>query len=164
MKFSVANIVVALGLVAIGLALAAAGFYIGQTDDAPGAALLGILLLLGAVVLSVRIARRKAQRPPSLARAGPPCAVSTPFAPSAPVLQITGGAEPTCSLRTRPRRHAVQTGRAMATRNGLVGWGQGRCWGPLTLKLLIFRLTTRGLLRSRRSGRRAAAMSARSWR
>lgn len=49
----------ALGLIAIGIALCAAGIYIGDTDDAPGAALLGILLMIGAVVLGVRIARRK---------------------------------------------------------------------------------------------------------
>ena len=60
MRSSVANLVMALGLVAIGVALAATGIYIGDTDDAPGAALIGILLLIGAVVLSVRIARRKA--------------------------------------------------------------------------------------------------------
>ncbi len=60
MRSSVANLVVALGLVAIGVAIAATGIYIGDTDDAPGAALIGILLLLGTVVLSVRIARRKA--------------------------------------------------------------------------------------------------------
>jgi len=50
----------AFGLIASGVALCAAGFYIGQTDDAPGAALLGILLMIGAVVLGVRTARRKA--------------------------------------------------------------------------------------------------------
>lgn len=42
-----------------GLALAAAGIYIGETDDAPGAALLGIVLMLAALVLAVKIARRK---------------------------------------------------------------------------------------------------------
>jgi hypothetical protein len=60
MKSSVRNLVMALGLVAIGVAIAAAGIYIGDTDDAPGAALIGILLMIGAVVLGVRIARRKA--------------------------------------------------------------------------------------------------------
>jgi hypothetical protein len=59
MKSSVANLVMALGLVAIGVAIAAIGIYIGDTDDAPGASLIGILLMIGAVVLSVRIARRK---------------------------------------------------------------------------------------------------------
>ena len=60
MKSSVTILVMALGLVAIGVAIGAASIYIGDTDDAPGAALIGILLMIGAVVLSVRIARRKA--------------------------------------------------------------------------------------------------------
>jgi hypothetical protein len=49
----------ALGLVAVGIAVGAAGIYIGEADDAPGAALIGILLMIGAVVLGVRTARRK---------------------------------------------------------------------------------------------------------
>ncbi len=57
MKSSVTNLK-ALGLVAIGVALASAGIYIGDTDDAPGAALMGLLLMIGAVVLAVRTARR----------------------------------------------------------------------------------------------------------
>ena len=60
MKSSVTNLLMALVVVVIGVAFAAAGIYIGDTDDAPGAALLGILLMIGAVVLGVRIARRKA--------------------------------------------------------------------------------------------------------
>jgi DNA-binding CsgD family transcriptional regulator len=60
MKFSVANTLIALGLIAIGVGIAAAGIYIGETDDAPGAALLGILLMLGALALSVRTVRRRA--------------------------------------------------------------------------------------------------------
>ena len=59
MKSSVTNMVKALGLVAIGMAIAAAGIYVGDTDDAPGAALMGILLMVGAVALAVRTARRK---------------------------------------------------------------------------------------------------------
>ena len=59
MKSSVTNLVMALGLVAIGVAIGAAGIYIGETDDAPGAALIGIALMIGAVVLGVRIALRK---------------------------------------------------------------------------------------------------------
>jgi hypothetical protein len=55
---SVTNLVKALGIVAIGVALAAGGIYIGDTDDAPGAALMGLLLMIGAVVLGVRTARR----------------------------------------------------------------------------------------------------------
>ena len=50
------------GLVAIGLALAGVGIYVGDTDDAPGAALGGILLMVGSVLLAVRIARRKPAR------------------------------------------------------------------------------------------------------
>jgi len=59
MKSSVTNLVMALGLVAMGVALAAGGIYVGDTDDAPGAALIGILLMIVTVVLGVRIARRK---------------------------------------------------------------------------------------------------------
>jgi hypothetical protein len=59
MKSSVTNLAMAFGLVAIGVALGAGGIYIGETDDAPGAALIGILLMIGAVVLGVRTARRK---------------------------------------------------------------------------------------------------------
>jgi hypothetical protein len=53
------NWLIALGLVALGLGIAAAGIYIGDTDDAPGASLIGILLLIGAVTLAVRTIRRK---------------------------------------------------------------------------------------------------------
>ncbi len=60
MKSAATNLVMALGLITIGVAIGAAGIYIGDTDDAPGAALLGILLMIGAVVLGVRTARRKA--------------------------------------------------------------------------------------------------------
>ena len=59
MKSTVGNVVMGLGFVAIGILLATAGIYIGETDDAPGAALIGILLMIGAVALGVRIARRK---------------------------------------------------------------------------------------------------------
>ena len=58
-KPSTKNLIMASGLVAAGAAIAAAGIYVGDTDDAPGAALLGILLMIGAVVLGVKIARRK---------------------------------------------------------------------------------------------------------
>jgi hypothetical protein len=59
MKSSVTTSVMALGLVAIGVAIGAAGIFIGDTDDAPGAALIGIMLMIGAVTLGVRTARRK---------------------------------------------------------------------------------------------------------
>lgn len=51
---------VAFGVVAFGGLLCAAGIYIGETDDAPGAALIGILLMIVAVTFGVKIARRKA--------------------------------------------------------------------------------------------------------
>ncbi len=60
MQSKAANRVKALGFLAVGLVLCAAGICLGETDDAPGAALMGILLLIGAVVLSVRTARRRA--------------------------------------------------------------------------------------------------------
>jgi len=59
MRFSVSNTVKALFLVAIGVAVAAVGIHIGEADDAPGASLAGILLMIGAVALGVRTARRK---------------------------------------------------------------------------------------------------------
>jgi hypothetical protein len=48
-----------IALVGIGVLFAAAGIYVGETDDAPGAALLGVLLMTGMVVLAVKIARHK---------------------------------------------------------------------------------------------------------
>ena len=59
MRSSVKNLVMALGLVVMGIAFAAAGIYLGDTDDAPGAALMGLLLMIGPVVLGARTARRK---------------------------------------------------------------------------------------------------------
>lgn len=63
MKSSFARFVLVLSLVAMGLAIAAAGIYIGETDDAPGAALLGIVVAIGMLALSVRTALRKPQHP-----------------------------------------------------------------------------------------------------
>jgi hypothetical protein len=59
MKPSVANILLAIVVVALGIAIAAGAIYVGDTDDAPGASLAGILLMLGSFVLAVKIARRK---------------------------------------------------------------------------------------------------------
>jgi hypothetical protein len=59
MKSSVTNLIIALGVVGIGVAIAATGIYVGETDDAPGASLIGILLMIGAVVFGIRIARAK---------------------------------------------------------------------------------------------------------
>ena len=52
---------VAFALVLIGAAFCAAGIYVGETDDAPGAALLGFLLMIAAVTWAVKISRRKPQ-------------------------------------------------------------------------------------------------------
>jgi hypothetical protein len=58
MKSSVGNVIAVVGLVAVGVVLGATGIYVGETDDAPGAAILGIVLMIGAVALGLRIARR----------------------------------------------------------------------------------------------------------
>ena len=58
MSYSVSNPLMALGIVVLGVAICAGAIYVGDTDDAPGASLAGILLLLGSVVLAVKIARR----------------------------------------------------------------------------------------------------------
>ena len=50
---------IALGLVAIGIAIAAGGIHLGEIDDAPGAALIGILMMIGCLVLAAKFARRK---------------------------------------------------------------------------------------------------------
>ncbi|MGH9858017.1 MAG: hypothetical protein ACRD4B_09255 [Acidobacteriota bacterium] len=47
-------------VVAVGIAVAIAGIYVGETDDAPGAALLGILL---AIALLFIFGYRKGERP-----------------------------------------------------------------------------------------------------
>jgi hypothetical protein len=58
-KLSSNNFAAGVGLVLVGVAVAAAGIYVGDTDDAPGAALLGIVLMIGAVAFGVRIALRR---------------------------------------------------------------------------------------------------------
>jgi hypothetical protein len=46
-------------LVALGLAIAAMGIYVADADDAPGAAVLGMLLMVAGVVLGVKAARNR---------------------------------------------------------------------------------------------------------
>ena len=60
MNTSAKNLITAFALGALGVAIAAGGIYVGETDDAPGAALLGLLLMIGLVAFGVKIARRKA--------------------------------------------------------------------------------------------------------
>jgi hypothetical protein len=59
MTSTVTNPVKAFALVALGLAIAAMGIYVANADDAPGAAAIGFLLMLAAVVLGVRAARNR---------------------------------------------------------------------------------------------------------
>ena len=53
------NPVKAFTLVALGLAIAAMGIYVANADDAPGAAVIGMLLMTAGVVLGVRAARNR---------------------------------------------------------------------------------------------------------
>jgi hypothetical protein len=46
----------------LALALGAAGMVAGEADDSPGLQLLGVLLIIGAVTLAVRAARRRRSR------------------------------------------------------------------------------------------------------
>lgn len=59
MKSSARNIAKAICIIAFGVAICVAGIYIGDTDDAPGAALIGILLMIGAVLLAARSVRHR---------------------------------------------------------------------------------------------------------
>ena len=64
MKASVTWLVLVLCLVVIGVFFALAGIYVGETDDAPGAALLGILIMIGCLAFALRIIiRRKGKYP-----------------------------------------------------------------------------------------------------
>jgi hypothetical protein len=53
------NPVKAFALVALGLAIAAMGIYVAEADDAPGAAAIGMLLMVAGIVLGVRAARNR---------------------------------------------------------------------------------------------------------
>jgi CubicO group peptidase (beta-lactamase class C family) len=46
-------------LIALGVAIAAMGIYVANADDAPGAAVIGMLLMVAGVVLGVRAARNR---------------------------------------------------------------------------------------------------------
>jgi hypothetical protein len=49
----------AAALIALALAIGAMGVYVAEADDAPGAAVFGLLLMIGGVVLAVRAARNR---------------------------------------------------------------------------------------------------------
>ena len=59
MTASFTNLVKAFALIALGLAIGAMGIYVANADDAPGAAVMGFLLMLAAVLLGVRTARHR---------------------------------------------------------------------------------------------------------
>jgi hypothetical protein len=59
MTATVTNPVKAFALIALGLAIAAMGVYVANADDAPGAAVIGFLLMLAAVLLALRTARNR---------------------------------------------------------------------------------------------------------
>src|SRR5688572_15649830 len=56
MTSTVPNNVKAVALIALALAIGAMGIYVADADDAPGAAVIGLLLMIGAVVLGVKAA------------------------------------------------------------------------------------------------------------
>ena len=53
------NPLTAILLVLLSLAVAAMGFYTAQADDAPGAAMIGMLLMIAGVVLGLRVGRNR---------------------------------------------------------------------------------------------------------
>jgi len=59
MKTTVMNPAKAFTLIALGLAIAAMGIYVAEADDAPGAAVIGMLLMVVGVVLGVKAARNR---------------------------------------------------------------------------------------------------------
>ena len=59
MTSSVTNPVKPFIFVALGLSIAAMGFYVANADDAPGAAAMGLLVMLAAVLLGVKAARNR---------------------------------------------------------------------------------------------------------
>jgi hypothetical protein len=59
MKTTVMNPVRAFTLLALGLAIATMGIYVANADDAPGAAVIGMLLMAVGVVLGIRAARNR---------------------------------------------------------------------------------------------------------
>jgi uncharacterized protein (DUF983 family) len=59
MKTTVMNPVKGFTVFALGLAIAAMGIYVADADDAPGAAVIGMLLMVVGVVLGVRAARNR---------------------------------------------------------------------------------------------------------
>lgn len=59
MTSSAKNLSIAFGLAVLGVAIALGGIYVGELDDAPGASVGGLAIMVVALVFAVRIARRK---------------------------------------------------------------------------------------------------------
>jgi hypothetical protein len=59
MTIAVMNLVKAFTLIALGLAIAAMGIYVADADDAPGAAVMGLVLMVTGVVLGIQAARNR---------------------------------------------------------------------------------------------------------
>src|SRR4051812_17617850 len=59
MTSSVTHPVKAFAVTAVGLVVAAMGMYVANADAAPGAAVIGFLLMLAAIVFGVRAARNR---------------------------------------------------------------------------------------------------------
>jgi hypothetical protein len=59
MKTTVTNPVKAFTFIVLGLVIAAVGIYVADADDAPGAAVIGMLLMVVGVVLGMRAARNR---------------------------------------------------------------------------------------------------------
>jgi hypothetical protein len=59
MTSTVTNRLKAFALIALGLAVAAMGIDVANADDKPGAAVIGFLLMLAAVLFGVRTARHR---------------------------------------------------------------------------------------------------------
>ncbi len=59
MTSTATNRVKAFALIALGLAIAAMGIYVANADDAPGAAVMGFLLMLAGLLFGVRAARNR---------------------------------------------------------------------------------------------------------
>lgn len=59
MSSSAKRILLAIGIVVVGVAVGLSGIYLGHIDDAPPLGLLGILIMIGSVVLGIRTAIRR---------------------------------------------------------------------------------------------------------
>ena len=59
MTSTMTNNVTAAAFIALALAIGAMGIYVADADDAPGAAVIGLLVMIGAVVLGVKAARNR---------------------------------------------------------------------------------------------------------